>query len=296
MASQKESRHAQGSSSCRRCSQLGHQCHKSHGEGLPCDKCCSNNRYCYYDTDMPEVSQMWNAPTNMTTVEEPLLLDDGYVLALFDEPRVYDRLDVTIGRSPSEADDEETEDSMFEEEKNKAFATSVADPILVKAKLRDGVLSEAKRCRRRYYDDRHCYRSRGPNEACDKCVATKTKCNPDLTGVVPFHRNARRVGSRLPPQQMLGGRPCRRDCGRKPTKQDMVSWKIYCYIPIRTLRRVVQMEILTGAMLEISARQELNKPQRIGGRRLVKITWTPRLRFLAWSFFVHISLIRQPVQ
>lgn len=122
----------------------------------------------------------------MTFVGEPLHLDDAHVVALSDGLRVYGRLDVTIDQSPSEADDQKTEDSMYEEEKSNAYADSGADTILVEPQFRNGVLSEVKRCRRCYDDGRHCYRSRGPNEGCDECLVINIKCSPDLTGIVPY--------------------------------------------------------------------------------------------------------------
>lgn len=142
---------------------------------------------------------MSNPNTIMTSVGEPLRLDDEHLVTLSDELRVYDRLDVTVDQSPSEADAEETEDSINEEEKSIPYADIRTNPIPVEPKLRNGVLSEAKRCRRCHYDGRYRCRSRGPNGGCDKCLATNIKCNPCLTGIVPYHRNGRRLGSRLPP-------------------------------------------------------------------------------------------------
>ncbi|KAK5080843.1 hypothetical protein LTR70_009959 [Exophiala xenobiotica] len=79
----------------------------------------------------------------MTSVGEPLHLDHEHVVALSDGLRVYDRLDITIDQPPSEADDEEIDDSIYEERKDNAYADSGSDPILVELRLRNGVLSLA---------------------------------------------------------------------------------------------------------------------------------------------------------
>jgi len=154
---------------CRKCVYDWQRCFKSSAESPTCDRCQLSNRIC---------------STNLGGL------------------KVYSKQKVTIDQSPSEADDEETEDSVYEEEKSNADAKPDADFTPAQPVFRNGVLSEVKRCRRCYYDGRHCYKSRGPNEGCDKCFALKARCNPDLTGIVPYDRKrAQRARGNLPLSQ-----------------------------------------------------------------------------------------------